>query len=141
LRVPASRKEAVTGHLRATFALADATTPLAFDFAQPTDRLLAMHANGRVLDPLVQQQHVVIPARALVRGENLVEFEFLAGEAALNRNDDFLYALFVPARASLTFPVFDQPDLKARWKLVLNLPADWTAVSNGREVGRVSASG
>jgi aminopeptidase N len=43
----------------------------------------------------------------------------------------------VPARASLTFPVFDQPDLKARWKLVLNLPSDWTAVSNGREVGRV----
>ena len=137
LRIPASRKEAVTGHLRATFTLSDADKPLAFDFAQPSDRLLAMHANGTVLEPMVRDQHVVIPSRQLVAGENLVEFEFLAGDAALNRNDEFLYALFVPARASLTFPVFDQPDLKARWKLVLNLPSDWTAVSNGREVGRV----
>ena len=140
LRIPASRKEAVSGHLRATFALSTTDTPLAFDFAQPTDRLLAMHANGSVIEPAVLEQHVVIPSRFLVAGENIVEFEFLAGDAALNRNDDFLYALFVPARASLTFPVFDQPDLKAKWKLVLNLPQDWTAVSNGREVGRVSVS-
>jgi aminopeptidase N len=140
LRVPASKTEAVTGHMRATFTLSDATKPLAFDFAQPTDHLTAMHANSRVVDPLVQQQHIMIPPRALVAGENLVEFEFIAGDAALNRNDDFLYALFVPARASLTFPVFDQPDLKARWKLVLNIPADWTAVSNGKEVGRVGGT-
>ena len=38
-------------------------------------------------------------------------------------------------------PVFDQPDLKARWRLVLNVPADWIAVSNGTETGRVDAAG
>ena len=141
LRIPSSRKEAVSGHLRATFTLSDADKPLAFDFAQPSDRLLGMHANGSVIEPVVREQHVVVPSRKLVVGENLVEFEFLAGDAALNRNEDYLYALFVPARASLTFPVFDQPDLKARWKLVLNLPPDWTAVSNGREVGRVGGTG
>ncbi len=136
-RIPAKRTDAVSGHLRATFTLSDATRPLAFDFAQPAERLLAMHANARIIEPNVQRQHVIIPADALVAGDNLVEFEFVAGDAALNRNDDFLYALFVPARASTAMPVFDQPDLKARWKLVLNIPPDWTAVSNGREVGRI----
>ena len=48
----------------------------------------------------------------------MVEIEFVAGDAPLNRKDDFLYSLFVPARASLAMPVFDQPDLKAKWQLI-----------------------
>ena len=52
-----------------------------------------------------------------------VVIEFVAGDEALNRREEFLYALFVPARASLTMPVMDQPDLKARWTLTLT-PAD-----------------
>ena len=136
-RIPTTRDHAVTGHLRATFALADAGRPLAFDFAQPVDHLLAMHANTRILPPAVEAQHIVIPASALIAGDNVVEFEFVAGDAPLNRSDDYLYALFVPARASEAMPVFDQPDLKARWKLVLNTPPGWTAVSNGREIGNV----
>src|SRR5690606_17443738 len=56
---------------------------------------------------------------------------FTAGNASLNRSDDFLYALFVPARARLAIPCFDQPDMKARWTLSLVYPAGWRAVSNG----------
>jgi len=136
-RVPAKTTEPVTAHLRATFSLRDAESPLAFDFAQPTSQMLAMHANTRIIEPKVEDQHINIPARALLVGANIVEFEFIAGEAPLNRRDEFLYALFVPARASQSIPVFDQPDLKAKWKLVLNVPPDWTAVSNGKEIGRV----
>jgi aminopeptidase N len=138
-RVPASRAEPVSAHVRATFALSDTSRPLLFDFAQPVERLKAMHANGKILEPRVDAQHIVVPASALTERDNIVEFEFLAGDGPLNRNDEFLYALFVPARASQTMPVFDQPDLKARWRLILNIPADWTAVSNGKEVGRTSA--
>ena len=46
----------------------------------------------------------------------------------------------MPARASLALPCFDQPDLKARWRLSLELPPDWIAVSNGRETGRTSSA-
>ena len=53
-------------------------------------------------------------------GRNQIEFEFTAGNESLNRNDDFMYTLFVPARASLAMPCFDQPDLKARWTLSLD---------------------
>ena len=139
LRIPAKRADPISAHLRATFVLSDRTRPLAFDFAQPTEALLAMHANRNIIEPKVEDQHVIIPPSALVQGENIVEFEFMAGETPLNRSDDFLYALFVPARASLALPVFDQPDLKARWRLILNVPPGWTAVSNGREVGRITA--
>ena len=135
-RIPVTRDQPVTGHLRATFALTD-TAPLAFDFAQPTDHLLAMHANTQIIPPAVAAQHIIVPTSALIAGENVIEFEFVAGEAPLNRSDDYMYALFVPARASQAMPVFDQPDLKARWKLVLNLPPSWTAVSNGRDIGGV----
>jgi aminopeptidase N len=138
LTVPAARAEPIRAHLRAGFELADATRPLAFDFAQPLERLLAMHANANIVAPNVQAEHVIVPPDALVAGHNIVEFDFLAGEGPLNRQDDFLYALFVPARASQAMPVFDQPNLKARWKLVLNLPRDWVALTNGAEIGRVA---
>jgi aminopeptidase N len=75
----------------------------------------------------------------LTAGENAVEISFRAGDAALNRNPDFLYSLFVPARAHLTFPCFDQPDVKARFTLALTAPAGWAAISNGAETARETA--
>jgi aminopeptidase N len=50
---------------------------------------------------------------------------------SLNRNPEFLYTLFVPDRAATAIPCFDQPNLKARFKLTLHTPTDWIAVSNG----------
>ena len=46
-----------------------------------------------------------VPANHLREGRNEITVEFVAGDAALNRNPEFLYTLFVPARAHLTFPV------------------------------------
>ena len=61
--------------------------------------------------------------------------------SSLNRNPDFMYTLFVPARAHLAFPCFDQPDLKARWTLALDVPAGWQALANGAETARVEQDG
>ena len=141
LRIPASRTEAVQGRVTVTFALSDAARPLAFDFTQATNRLHKVTANGHTITPEVSRGHVVVRPEVLVRGENRVSFEFSAGDEALNRQNDFLYSLFVPARAALAFPCLDQPDLKARWRLTLDVPAGWTAVSNGRESGRLAAGG
>ncbi len=138
-RIPAARTEPVTGHVTVTFTLADRSGPVAFDFAQPADHLTAVGVNGSPVEPRVENGHVIVPRRALVTGENTIELSFVAGDEALNRHDDFLYTLFVPARASFAMPVFDQPNLKARWRLTLNLPPGWTAVANGRESGRMTA--
>jgi aminopeptidase N len=138
VRVPVEKAAPVTGHMIATFALSDASKPVAFDFTPPTDHLLAVSANQQAVEPRVDNQHIVIPSRRLVQGDNVVEFEFIAGDTALNRQNDFLYALFVPARARETLPCFDQPDIKAKWKLILQVPPDWAGIANGREAGRMT---
>src|SRR5688500_14369271 len=132
--VPVERREAVLGRLVARLSL-KAPHRLVFDFAQPPDRVRSVTINGRDLRPELADGHIVIPADATLAGENEVEIEFIAGDEALNRNDEFLYTLFVPARAHLAFPCFDQPDLKARYTLALDIPAGWQAVANGAERG------
>ncbi|MBI2822978.1 MAG: ERAP1-like C-terminal domain-containing protein [Acidobacteria bacterium] len=138
-RVPHRRDQPVRGHISASFSLHDARRPLAFDFAQPADHLLSIVANNRRIEAVIHNGHVVIPSRALVPGANVIDLDFVAGDEPLHRNDEFMYTLFVPARASLAMPCFDQPDLKARWRLILEIPTGWTAVSNGAETGRTSA--
>jgi aminopeptidase N len=65
----------------------------------------------------------------------------VAGDESLNRNNDFLYTLFVPARARYAFPCFDQPSLKGRYSLTLEIPAAWQVTANGAEIGRHTAGG
>ena len=89
--------------------------------------------------------HLEIPARALERGENLVELEWnapiRASASALTRYRDpmdgalYVHSLFVPADASTVFPCFDQPDLKARFTLSLSMPAHWNAIANAPAAG------
>jgi aminopeptidase N len=82
---------------------------------------------------------VLLAPELLADGENTVDATFVAGDGPLNRNPEFLYTIFVPARAHEAFPCFDQPDLKARYTLELTVPADWQAVANGAEQSRERA--
>ena len=139
LRIPAARQEPVRGSVVVTFKLSDARSLLSLDFAQAGDKLVKVFANGQDVAARVIDGHIGIPPSRLVAGDNTIEIEFIAGDQALNRNDEFLYSLFVPARASLALPCFDQPDLKAKWRLIMNVPPGWNAISNGRQTGRVEA--
>jgi len=131
LVVPAERDAPIRGVVSVRVAVGDASFPLVLDFAAPPSSLLALRVGGREVRPDLRAGHVVVPAEALAAGENVVEIEFSAGDLSLNRNPDFLYTLLVPDRASTAFPCFDQPDLKARFTLALDLPAPWVAVANG----------
>ena len=73
-----------------------------------------MRSAGRVIGARWVNEHVVIEPAGLREGANEITIEFRSADAPLNRNAEFLYALFVPARARQAFPCFDQPDLKAR---------------------------
>ena len=43
----------------------------------------------------------------------------------------YLYTQFQPYFANKVFPIFDQPDLKAKMKLAVSYPEQWqTAISN-----------
>jgi aminopeptidase N len=140
--IPANRTERIAGRVTIAFSLADAGTPLALDF-EP-NALGALHrveAGGAVLDAPLRNGHIVLPSSALRVGANNVAIEFDAGDASLNRNDDFLYTIFVPARAHEAFPCFDQPDLKARWSLALDVPGGWETLANGAETARTANEG
>ncbi|MFP5380037.1 MAG: M1 family aminopeptidase, partial [Vicinamibacteria bacterium] len=136
LTVPAARDAAIEGTATLRFQLADATSPLVLDFATSREHVRALAVNGDAAPIVFENGHLVVAADRLAEGDNVVRVDFRAGDAPLNRNDEFLYALFVPARAREALPVFDQPDLKARWTLTLTVPAAWQAVANGAEVSR-----
>src|SRR5262249_35561503 len=95
--------------------------------------------NGKTASAALRDGHIVL--EALREGENRVAIDFDAGDAPLNRNDDYLYTIFVPARAHEAFPCFDQPDLKARWSLTLDVPEGWETLANGAETLRAASAG
>ncbi len=86
--------------------------------------------NGKRLNTVLSDEHIVIPLQYLVQGENSVSISGYSGDKALNRSDDYMYTLFVPDHARSVFPCFDQPDLKAVFDLKLNIPEGWVSISN-----------
>ena len=136
LTIPADPREPIGGRAAIRFALADASQPLVLDFAPGAEHLHSMAVGGEPSQFRAVNGHIVIPAEELAAGENAIEIVFRAGDASLNRTRDFLYTLFVPARAHLASPSFDQPTLKARFTLELTVPAGWQAVANGAELAR-----
>ena len=140
--IPAARAQPIRGLALIRFSLASTSDPLVLDYLPDRAGFLrSVEANG-VTTPIRQVNgHVIIPVEALRTGENSLALDFNAGDGPLNRSDEFLYSIFVPARAHLAFPCFDQPDLKARWSLALDVPDGWQVLGNGAELERTSGAG
>ena len=113
---------------------------MVLDFAQPADRVRAVRVADREVPFTARNGHIVLAADVTRAGENAIAVDFVAGDEALNRGDDFLYTLFVPSRAQLAFPCFDQPDLKARYTLTLTLPETWQVAANAAESAAPTAA-
>jgi aminopeptidase N len=133
--IPADSAAPVDAKATLRFVLADRTSPLVLDFASAGP--LQAESRGRPVTVAAVNEHLVIPPSDLLEGENEISIAFKAGNAALNRNPEFMYTLFVPARARLAFPCFDQPDLKAKYTLGLDIPSEWEALANGPETKRI----
>jgi len=136
--IPDEASQPIIGREIVRFVLRDPSRPIVLDFQPGRDSIRSVSTRGRPVAYDFVNGHIVIPKEDFVPGENSVEIVFRAGDASLNRNAEFMYALFVPARAHLAFPCFDQPDLKARYTLELTIPAQWQAISNGAEIARTS---
>jgi aminopeptidase N len=133
LRIPAARTQPIRGREVVRFRLASPHA-VVLDFGSPRERVLSVTRDGETVEATFSDNHLIIPAGHTTKGENAFTIEFIAGDDSLNRQDEFLYTLFVPARAHLAFPCFDQPDLKARYTLRLDVPEGWQAVTNGAAV-------
>lgn len=139
-------------HLSFTLVPHAATTigheELTFELKSPEAVLLDYRdgaaSNLRINDKeaLVQTEngHILLPEEMLKVGENQISLDFAspvapAGKAITQFEDkddgsEYLYTLFVPMDASMAFPCFDQPDLKGRFSLTLQIPNSWMAISN-----------
>lgn len=138
LSIPAAQEDPILGNVTLSFDLEEGGNPVIIDFNQPADQVLAVQSGEKDLDFEVVNNHVVI--KELSEGPQSVKIRFQAGERSLNRNPEYLYTLFVPDRASFSIPLFDQPNLKARYQLNLTIPSDWKAVANG-ELANEAAAG
>ena len=139
LSIPDAVASPLTGTTTIRFTLKDAKAPLVIDFDTSRDHVKSVDANGTPAAFAYVNGHIVVPAASLVGGANTIRIVFNAGDGSLNRNTDFLYTLFVPARARVALPVFDQPDLKGRWSVTLEHPARWQSAANGAELSRTAS--
>ncbi|MBI4290184.1 MAG: ERAP1-like C-terminal domain-containing protein [Betaproteobacteria bacterium] len=134
--------ETISGKLEARVRLPK-TVDLVLDWrpSGPLAQVSEIRVNGNAAIGIRREhEHLVIPRRLLVRGENLVQLSFAAAisasGAALTRYRDredgseYLYTLLVPSEASTLFPCFDQPDLKARFRLDVAAPPNWKVIAN-----------
>ena len=88
----------------------------------------------------VEENEHLIFRDGVVAGENVIKLDFtspiLPSGSAITRyvdkedGSEYIYSLFVPSDASTAFPVFDQPDLKARFSLTVDAPKEWRVVTN-----------
>ncbi len=97
-------------------------------------------ADKIVRTPFEESNEHLIFRDGVVAGENVIKIDFtspiLTSGSAITRYVDkedgaeYIYSLFVPSDASTAFPVFDQPDLKARFSLSAEIPRAWEIVTN-----------
>jgi aminopeptidase N len=111
----------------------------------------SLTVNGQPASTEIHNGHVELPAKLLKLDENVVVIDFKAPVAAAGKaitrfedkddGSEYIYTLFVPMDAEMAFPCFDQPDLKAKFKLSVTAPEDWTVISNtdGHEANRENA--
>lgn len=135
--------ETMPGAETVSFTLTDASSDLPIDYREGT--VTAAQLNGESITPTLVNGHLILPAPRLRRGGNTLVIRFTSrvakAGAAITRYEDkedgseYFYSLFVPMDASMAFPCFDQPDLKARFTLDLSTPANWVTIANTAETG------
>lgn len=114
-------------------------TPVILDFTGDADAVYEVAVNEREVEYELRNQHIIIAKKHVRKGTNTVAVKFRAGDRSLNRRDEFLYTLLVPDRARTLFPCFDQPDLKAKFTLSLEVPEEWETIGNGSVSGTGNA--
>jgi len=127
--IPKQKIENINAQLILNLTLSDLGQSVYLDFKEKSQNIKSVSANGKQIAIIHEKGHIAIPAESLISGKNTIAISFIAGNLSLNRNDDFLYTLLVPDRASTLFPCFDQPDIKANYKLSLSVPKEWSVLA------------
>jgi len=138
--IPADKNADIAASEEISFNLKDLPSPLQLDFKQYAKHIKSIVVNGKASEIKLEQEHLIIDKSYLQKSSNKIDIQFIAGNESLNRNADYLYALFVPDHARTVFPCFDQPDLKAQFLLSLTVPKEWNVLANGSKKDSVATN-
>ncbi|NNF67935.1 MAG: aminopeptidase N [Gammaproteobacteria bacterium] len=126
-----------TGTVVAEFTLAESQKALTLDFSG--GEVYSVEVNGTQSAFVYNGAWIGLDADRLEEGPNKVLVHFThpysSDGAGLQRTTDpedgqvYVYTHFEPYDANRLFPCFDQPDLKARFRLSVSAPADWEIIS------------
>ncbi|MDN5288854.1 MAG: aminopeptidase [Mucilaginibacter sp.] len=130
LDIPADKTTGIEASEAISFVLKSVNEPLQLDLKRNANDVHEMQVNNKKIPVKLIEEHLIIAPEYLHTGKNNISLQFTTGDQSLNRNDDYLYALFVPDRARTVFACFDQPDLKATYLLSLSVPTGWKVLAN-----------
>ena len=96
--IPANPREKVKGKAIISFNL---KTPqdVVLDFTGGFDGTCYVwnqKKKRRAAEVVYRDEHIIIPMASMLEGDNKIELHFTANDKALNRNEDYMYTLFVP---------------------------------------------
>ena len=141
LNLPGGASDTYSGTLEATFTIE--TNPETFlDFTG--FEITTLILNGRVIaDPSWNGHRLLIGTRdGLLTGVNTIRLEYIneydhTGDGFHQfidpeDNQEYVYSNFEPYSAHRLFPCFDQPNIKAQYKLSVECPSDWTLIGNSK---------
>lgn len=131
--IPELKSAVIQSKLKLSATIKEVSNALILDFNEQKSNIKSVVVNTEKIEVHHENEHLIIAKEHLSKGANVIEIEFDAGEMSLNRNDEFLYTLLVPDRASTLFPCFDQPDIKANYTLTITAPKEWKVLCGAFE--------
>ncbi|HVK61527.1 MAG TPA: aminopeptidase N, partial [Bdellovibrionales bacterium] len=126
------------GKTTITTTLAKTNSPLSIDFV--TKKIESIRVNGETItDYATRKGSFDIPAKYL-KPNTEIEVEYTSeysktGDGFQKSKDpedgsEYAYSDFEPFGAHTLFPCFDQPDLKATFRVSFDAPSEWKVISN-----------
>ena len=138
-----------TGRITIHLDLHKADKPLTVDFQQGQVHRLLVNSNR--LTPDYNGQFLTLPRKSLKIGENTIEIEFTHAysnssnsDTGLTKftdpedNNHYLYSQPGVYATSQILPLFDQPDIKASYRLTVKAPPQWQVITQTLERQAVS---
>ena len=134
-------RDSYTGSVVITFNLHPNDGPLFLDFG---GRATAVRANGEDIEPDQRGHRLYFtPEQLRMHNRLVIEYEntFATTGDGLHRfidpedGNSYIYSNLEPFSAHRIFPCFDQPDIKAQYRLAVIVPREWKVISSDTEVG------
>ena len=106
--IPVNKTEEINGFMDLNFYLNSKTKQIILDFKEDKDHVISVSKDNESIEWEFENDHIILNGRNFKKGWNSIQISFMAGNLSLNRQDEFMYTLFVPDRARTAFPCFDR---------------------------------